>query len=57
LFFWIPLFFPFRIGEAVVDEWAKLIGDCDHNSSIDPTATSSCKQTKSSPNGDNEPAP
>ncbi|EGG02757.1 uncharacterized protein MELLADRAFT_109794 [Melampsora larici-populina 98AG31] len=37
------------IGEAVVDEWAKLIGDCDHNSSIDPTATSSCKQTKSTP--------
>ncbi|KAH9817281.1 secreted protein [Melampsora americana] len=43
------------IGEAVVDEWAKLIGDCDHNSSIDPTATSSCQQKKTSVNGDNEP--
>ncbi|EGG08641.1 uncharacterized protein MELLADRAFT_104926 [Melampsora larici-populina 98AG31] len=34
------------LSESITDEWTKLIGDCDHNSSLDPTATSACHQRK-----------
>ncbi|KAH9822384.1 secreted protein [Melampsora americana] len=30
------------LNDQIIDEWAKVIGDCDHNSSVDPTATSAC---------------
>lgn len=34
------------LGETIMDEWSKVIGDCEHNSSIDPTATSACNKRK-----------
>lgn len=40
---WVGKFCFHRVGGAIIDAWSKVIGDCDHNSSIDPTATTACK--------------
>ncbi|EGG00127.1 uncharacterized protein MELLADRAFT_112062 [Melampsora larici-populina 98AG31] len=34
------------LNDQIIDEWSQLIGDCDHNSSVDPTATSACKHPR-----------